>query len=293
MIYRVKHVTTYTYAEPVLLAHHQAHLTPRSVPGQTCQRAALHIEPTPTSLDDRGTDYFGNPVTFFAMQDPHRKLVVKATSTVAVEHQTVPAAEETPPWDVVADQLACQTGEPLLEVADFFYDSPLIGIFPEVRRYAESSFPPGRPILACLIDLNQRVHNDFAYDPTATTVSTPLSQVLAEGRGVCQDFAHLAIACVRSVGLPARYVSGYLLTHPPPGEEKLRGSDASHAWLSAYLPGAGWLDLDPTNDCLPGTEHVTLGWGRDYDDVSPLRGVVLGGGDHSLKVAVDVEPLPA
>jgi transglutaminase-like putative cysteine protease len=219
--------------------------------------------------------------------------VVQVTSRVEVRDRARPDPCLTPPWNGVADVLEGLLGDTLLDVADFCHDSPYVALSHELRDYASPSFLPGRPLLDCVIDLNHRIHEDFAYDPAATTVATPLTEVLAERRGVCQDFAHIAIACLRVMGIPARYVSGYLLTRPPPGKPKLRGSDASHAWLSAWLPGHGWVDCDPTNDCLPDLEHVTLGWGRDFGDVSPLCGVVLGGGEHRLRVGVDVEPVTA
>ena len=293
MMYRVKHVTTYRYGDPVLLAHHLAHLTPRQTPHQTCLRAQLRITPQPSEIDESGIDYYGNPTAFFGLRDPHGTLTVQVTSKVEVRPRDLPTAEDGAPWAGPADPLAGLSGEILVEVADFCFDSPFAPLSPDVRAYAEASFVAGRPLMGCLFDLNKRIRNDFAYDPTATTLATPLSQVLAQKRGVCQDFAHLFIACARAMGLPARYVSGYLLTKPPPGKQKLRGSDASHAWVSVFVPEFDWVDFDPTNDCLPDLEHVTLGWGRDFDDVSPLRGVVLGGGEHRLKVGVDVEPIGA
>jgi transglutaminase-like putative cysteine protease len=291
--YRVKHVTSYAYAEPVLLAHHQAHLIPREFANQNCQRSLLRVTPIPAEMDERGRDYFGNPVAFFALRDAHSTLSVQAISKVEVRDRCVPDAESTMRWTEDLDMLSSLSGEQVVDVADFLFDSPFVGAADAISDYAGQSFAPGRPILACLIELNQRIHDDFIYDSAATTVATPLSEVLEQKRGVCQDFAHLAIACVRSVGLPARYVSGHLMTQPPPGKQKLRGADASHAWLSVYVPQVGWVDFDPTNACLPNLDHVTLSWGRDYGDVSPLSGVVLGGGDHSLKVAVDVEPVSA
>lgn len=293
MMYRVKHVTTYRYGEPVLLAHHLAHLTPRQTPHQTCLRAQLRITPQPAEIDESGVDYYGNPTAFFGLRDPHGILTVQVISKVEVRARELPAADRGEPWAGPRDPLAGLSGEALVEVADFCFDSPYAAASPDIRAYAEASFPPGRPLMGCLLDLNSRIRNEFSYDPAATTVATPLSEVLAQRRGVCQDFAHLFIACVRAMGLPARYVSGYLLTKPPPGKPKLRGADASHAWVSVFLPEFGWIDFDPTNNCLPNEEHVTLGWGRDFDDVSPLRGVVLGGGEHRLKVGVDVEPVPA
>ncbi|SRR5579859_2339457 len=291
MMYRVKHVTSYRYGEPVLLAHHLAHLMPRQTPHQTCLRAQLRITPQPSEMDESGVDYYGNPTAFFGLRDPHGTLTVQVNSKVEVRPRELPGPERGAPWNGPGDPLADLAGETLVEVADFCVDIPFVAAAPDVRDYARGSFVPGRPLVGCLRDLNTRIRNEFAYDPAATTVATPLSQVLAQRRGVCQDFAHLFIACARSMGLPARYVSGYLLTKPPPGKEKLRGSDASHAWVSVHVPEFGWVDFDPTNDCLPDEEHVTLGWGRDFDDVSPLRGVVLGGGEHRLKVGVDVEPI--
>ncbi len=292
MIYLVRHATTYSYAEPVLVAHHHAHLAPRSFDGQTCRRSALRIQPAPTLLNEDGRDYFGNRVAFFTLQEAHRTLTVEASSRVEVHPRALPAPGETPPWETVAAMLRAAHGPTLLEAMEFTFDSPFIPCGDAaLRAYAAPSFPPEQPILAGLLDLMHRLFRDFTYDPAATTLATPILRVLADKRGVCQDFAHLTIGCLRALGLAARYVSGYLLTRPPPGQEKLRGSDASHAWVLAWVPGAGWIDLDPTNDCIPGKEHITTAWGRDYGDVSPLRGVVLGGGDHSLKVAVDVEAI--
>jgi transglutaminase-like putative cysteine protease len=290
VIYRVRHLTTYTYAEPVLLAHHQAHLVPRSFERQTCQRAAVRITPTPDSLDDRGRDYYGNPVTFFVLRDPHSSLAVQVLSKVEVKERLRADPDASPPWEQLVELPARLKGADLLEVADFCFESALVRFSDDVVDYVRPSFLPGRPVVTCLLDLMHRISHDFTYDDTATTIATPLSEVLARRRGVCQDFAHLSIACLRAIGLPARYVSGYLLTRPPPGRQKLRGADASHAWASTFIPGSGWLDFDPTNDCLPNTEHLTLGWGRDYDDVCPLRGVVLGGGEQLLEVGVDVAP---
>ncbi len=293
MMYRVKHVTTYRYGEPVLLAHHMAHLTPRQTPHQTCLRAQLRVTPQPAEMDESGVDYYGNPTAFFGLRDPHGTLTVQVNSKVEVRERELPTEECGAPWKKLQDPLAGLSGETLVDVADFCFDSPYVALSPEVRKYAAASFVEGRPLMGCLMDLNTRIRNEFSYDPTATTVATPLLEVLAKKRGVCQDFAHLFIACSRSMGLPSRYVSGYLLTKPPPGKPKLRGSDASHAWVSVFTPEFGWVDFDPTNGCLPNTEHVVLGWGRDFDDVSPLRGVVLGGGEHRLKVGVDVEPVSA
>lgn len=293
MMYRVKHATTYRYTGPVLLAQHLAHLTPRQTQNQTCLRAQLRITPTPAEIDESNQDYYGNPVTFFGLREPHSTLSVQVTSRVEVRERDHPKESAARPWQGPTDPLAGLTGDRLLDVADFCFDSPYVPLSHAIRDYAAVSFQPGRSVLASVTDVNHRIHRDFAYDPTATNVATPLTEVLASRRGVCQDFAHLAIAGLRAMGIPTRYVSGYLLTLPPPGKVKLRGSDASHAWISVFLPEFGWIDFDPTNDCQPEMDHVVLGWGRDFGDVSPLCGVVLGGGEHRLRVGVDVEPVSA
>jgi transglutaminase-like putative cysteine protease len=177
------------------------------------------------------------------------------------------------------------------EAYQFIFDSPYVTIWPAIRRFAAPSFSAGRPFLEAVQDLTERIYRTFTYDPTATSISTPLHDVLRHRRGVCQDFAHLEIACLRSQGLAARYVSGYLVTQPPPGQPRLRGADASHAWLSVYCPDLGWIEVDPTNNVFPGSGHIRVAFGRDYSDVSPIKGVVLGGGEHTLQVAVDVVPL--
>lgn len=291
MKYKIRHLTTYLYNEPVLVAHHMAHLAPRALPWQVCRRSSLRIRPQPAEMESHGTDYFGNPISFFSLHDQHRRLIVEAISRVDLKPRSQPAPDDTPWWESVVDVLDSVRTPELLDAKEFCFPSPLAGTSEALAEYAAPSFPANRPVLAGLLDLMHRIHQDFTYDPAATTISTPLDRVLADRRGVCQDFAHLGIACLRSVGLAARYVSGYLLTRPPPGKAKLKGSDASHAWFQAYVPGTGWIDFDPTNDRVPDLEHITTAWGRDYGDVSPLKGVVLGGGEQSLKVAVDVEPV--
>lgn len=290
MIYRVSHTTTYAYTEPVSLCQNLVHLTPRQGPLQACADSAITVSPTPSVLVER-TDYFGNSETFFSIREPHRKLTVTARHTVEVIPPPVPELSATPPWEQVRQRLATDRDPLVLEAYQFVFDSPYIDTGPEVAAYAVPSFPPGRPLLEAARDLTRRLHADFRYDPRATSLTTPLRQVLANRRGVCQDFAHLQIACLRSLGLAARYVSGYLCTSPPPGQRRLVGADASHAWLSVYCPVSGWVDLDPTNDVVPSDKHVVLAWGRDYDDVSPIKGVILGGGTHTLTVAVDVVPV--
>jgi transglutaminase-like putative cysteine protease len=287
MIYHVTHTTTYTYSQPVSLCHNLAHLNPRPGPRQASADFRLIVDPDPAVVHER-VDFFGNLVTFFTVQEPHKKLAVRAEHTTTVQPYTPPDAALTPPWDHVRDRLRTERTADALDAYHYAFDSPYVAASPALLEYAAPSFPPGRPLLEAALDLTARIHREFRYDPKATTLSTSLAEVLAGRRGVCQDFAHLEIGCLRSLGLAARYVSGYLLTRPAAGKERLVGADASHAWVSVYCPGFDWIDLDPTNDLIPSDEHILLAWGRDYDDVSPVKGVILGGGDHTIKVAVDV-----
>ncbi len=289
MTYRIVHRTSYQYKYPVSFGNHVAYLTPRTGSRQQCQAHELSITPSP-GAQRRRKDYFGNCASFFTVQEPHEELTIEARSVVAVngapdwpEHSTA--------WDEVARSLPDQLTPEGLEAFQFIFESPRIRTSALFAAYAAPSFQPGRPLADALLDFTARIHSDFRFDKKATDVRTPPEQVLRERKGVCQDFAHLQIACLRSLNLPARYVSGYLRTYPPPGRPRLVGADASHAWVSAWCPEAGWLDLDPTNNVVPSLGHVTLAWGRDYGDVSPVRGVILGGRDHELKVAVDMEPL--
>jgi transglutaminase-like putative cysteine protease len=291
MTYRVTHTTTYFYREPVTLCHNLVHLTPRDTPQQTTRHHQLLVSPLPAVSKGR-TDFFGNHAQFFTVQEPHQKLVVTARSITKVSPRVPPAADATPPWEQVAPALESDRSLQGLETYQFAFDSPYIKTSPDLADYAAPSFSRGRPLLEAVLDLTRRIYTDFRYDHTATTVATPIHEVLRVRRGVCQDFAHLQIGCLRSMGLAARYVSGYLLTNPPPGQQRLVGADASHAWLSVYCPGFGWIDLDPTNNLIPSHKHITLAWGRDYDDVSPIKGVILGGGDHSVSVGVDVVMAP-
>jgi transglutaminase-like putative cysteine protease len=236
-------------------------------------------------------DFFGNTVTFFAVQEPHRALTVTARSTVEVTPHAGLSPDHTPAWETVRDTLRHDRSTVGLEAYQYLFDSPHITCSARLRHYAAASFRPGQPLFAAVLDLTRRIHTDFTYDPQATSVCTPVHDVLRARRGVCQDFAQVQIGCLRSLGLAARYVSGYLVTHPPPGEPRLVGADASHAWVSVYCPGYGWLDADPTNNVRPAERHITVALGRDYSDVSPIKGVCLGGGQHTMQVAVDVVPV--
>jgi transglutaminase-like putative cysteine protease len=217
---------------------------------------------------------------------------VEANSELEVRAAPPPDFAASPPWETVQQSLdAYPTGE-ILDAWQFVFDTPRVRSSPDLAAYARESFPAGRPLLAAVLDLTRRIHQDFRFDKTATEVATPVQTFFEKRRGVCQDFAHLQIGCLRSLGLPSRYVSGYLRTLPPPGRPRLVGADASHAWCAAWCPVAGWVDFDPTNNCVPSDGHITVAWGRDYSDVSPIYGVLLGGARHKLQVAVDVQPMP-
>lgn len=287
MIFDVSHRTTYRYRTPVLQSEHLLYLTPRSGPRQTVQRHRLLIEPAPSgnlALED----YFGNSSAILSIAAEHTELVIDARSTVEVHPPDPPMLALSTAWEQVQSQARGQNGELDTGVLEFVSTSPHSKITPEAIDYARPSFPPQRPILEAALDLTQRIYTDFTFDRTTTDISTPVSRVLKERRGVCQDFAHVAITCLRSLGLPARYVSGYLLTYPPPGMPKLQGADASHAWISVWAPEIGWVDFDPTNGILPANGHITVAHGRDYGDVSPVSGVLLGGSEQEMAVAVDV-----
>jgi transglutaminase-like putative cysteine protease len=289
--YRVDHETRYVYASTVSTSQHVAHLRPRALRRQQVLQAELEVEPRPVE-SSRRTDYFGNTVDQFTVLKPHKELAVHAHSVVQVQAaDTRLEPSSSPPWERVRNALRYARGAAADEGAQFAYESPYVVLDPALVEFSRTSFTPGRPLLAAALDLMHRIHAEFRYDPAATTITTPVSRVLTERRGVCQDFAHLQISCLRSLGLPARYVSGYLLTDPPPGRPRLVGADASHAWLSVHCPRHGWVDLDPTNDVVPEQRHVTLAWGRDYGDVSPLHGVILGGSRHTLRVGVSVRAL--
>lgn len=289
----VIHDTSYAYSARVDVAYHLMHLTPRSSATQTVDSSALAIDPPPTQRMTR-TDTFGNLQTVCALFAPHETLHVCAESRVRLLPRTTTVdPAESPPWEAVRDALRYTAGAPLVPAAEFAYPSPFVPWMAELAEYARPSFVAGRAWLAVAVELMQRVHDDFTYDPAATDVATPLAQAFAQKRGVCQDYAHVLIGCLRALGLPAGYVSGYLLTQPPPGQPRLLGADASHAWVSVWCLRNGWVELDPTNAVLVDAAHVSLATGRDFGDVMPLRGVILGGGSHTLDVAVSVIPVDA
>lgn len=290
MIYRIVHRSTYKYRVPVSVGNHVACLKPRALAPHQLTRNELEIQPAPATRTER-TDYFGNCLCFFTVQEPHKELIVEARSEVIISDNVTPWPQHAPAWEDVAASLPGDLTPAGLDAYQFVFESPRIRIRHEFAAYARLSFTPGRPLLEALLDLTHRIHADFRFNSKATNVRTPPEEVFRKRHGVCQDFAHVQIACLRSLNLAARYVSGYLRTYQPPGVPRLIGADASHAWVSVYCPGSGWLDVDPTNDVVPSNGHVTLAWGRDYGDVSPLHGLVVGGGDHTLKVAVDMEPL--
>jgi transglutaminase-like putative cysteine protease len=291
--YRSEHRTTYRYTAPVTLSLQQLHLTPRPLDYQRRQAHEITVTPAPTDCRER-TDSFGNPVIEMVLESPHDSLEVVALSTVEVCGRTVPKPDATPAWEAVREALAYRAGwrpEPaIMEATQFLFESPHVRVKRDLRAYASECFAPGRALVAAAEALMAKIHREFNFDAAATTVATPVMKFFEQRRGVCQDFAHLMISCLRSMGLAARYVSGYLLTRPPPGKPRRVGADASHGWVALFVPGSGWIDLDPTNNVFPSLEHITLGWGRDFTDVTPLCGVIHGGGDQTLEVKVTIEP---
>jgi len=283
--YKITHSTKYNYAQPVNLCHSEARLQLRKCPTQRCLSSTIQVIPAPQSYHER-LDYFANRVASFSLQQPHNQLIVVASSEIDVLPRGPMMPEMSLTWENALTQASVLTEIPLLPI--YAQDSQLAAASADIKAYAQESFKPGLTVYAVANDLTQRIYRDFSYDPSFTTIATPLATVLAHKRGVCQDFAHLAIACFRAFGLPARYVSGYLETTPPEGTIKLAGSDASHAWFSVYQPDYGWLDFDPTNNCKIGEQHITLAWGRDYNDVTPLKGLAIGSSQQQISVAVDV-----
>ena len=307
MKYRITHTTFYHYSQPVGLCQNEARLQPRIFWRQQCHKSRFDIKPSPMDFSER-FDFFGNRVTYFAIQQPHTQLIVTVISEVTIfPRQNNLDLFNPMTWEQVRSllqespvqgqsqsqqgQIQIQNQDQSLEILDarqYVLDSPMVTISPELADYAQSSFLPNRSLIEVVHDLMGRIYKDFTYDPAFTTIATPLSEVLSFRRGVCQDFAHLAIGCLRAYGMAARYISGYVETLPEPGKQRLVGADASHAWFSVYIPGTGWLDFDPTNNTVPLDQHITLAWGRDYADVTPLKGIAFGGGQHTLSVSVDV-----
>ena len=291
--YQIFHDTHYHYDSPVSLAQQLAHLWPRPCAWQRCTDRQLQISPQPTSRRDE-LDVFGNPLTRLAFERPHDELLVNASLTIDVLPRPVPDFSGSAAWEHTRNALTYSSqplSPELLEACRYRFESPYVHLKKNFVEFSQSCFPPGRPLLLGVQALMEKIFSEFTFDAEATQVATPLVEVLERRRGVCQDFAHLMLACVRSRGLAARYISGYLLTQPPPGQPRLIGADASHAWISVFCPVSGWVDFDPTNNVQPALEHITLAWGRDFSDVSPLRGVILGGGNHDPEVRVTVMPL--
>jgi transglutaminase-like putative cysteine protease len=287
--YEVTHQTEYKYESDVSDSYGELHLIPRDLPGQRRHSAKVVVDPTPEDYRER-LDYFGNQVSYLAIHRPHRALTVTATSVVEVEDRPNGLSVfGQRPWEEARDAVRDGRVPDPLDAVQYVLDSPLVAASSEFADYAASTFTPGRTLLEAVTDICHRIHADFEYKPGSTSVTTPLDEVFAQRKGVCQDFAHLGIACLRSVGLPARYVSGYLETDPPPGRPKLKGVDGSHAWMSVLVPEAGWLEVDPTNDQLANNRYVVTAFGRDYNDVPPLNGVIYTKGKtESLSVKVDV-----
>ncbi len=289
--YRVVHETSYGYQSTVTLSQQYVHMTPRSFSHQQTESHQIWSDPAEENGVE-GTDYFGNSTRHIAITHPHNTLLVHAESTVVLTARyDLEQIKGTLPWEVLRDTIQQDQHPAALEVCRYLYSSPHVTCSAELADYARISYTQGRSLLDAALDLTHRIFDDFDFDDAATEISTPLEQVLKGRRGVCQDFAHLMIGCLRSLGLPIRYVSGYILTHPPEGEARMIGADASHAWVSVFCPSLGWVDFDPTNRCLVQCDHITLGWGRDFSDVTPMRGVVLGGGDQVLDVRVTVTPM--
>jgi transglutaminase-like putative cysteine protease len=291
--YHVRHDTIYHYDQPVGESHQLLRVTPRDLPWQKCVAHHIEVTPEPTRSQDF-VDNFGNVVRTLHFEDDHDELIIRADSWVEIEPRPTPVLAASPRWEVVREQLAYHPDRHLapanLDATAFLFESSDIRLKRDFAKYAARDFVRRTPLLVAVDGLMRRIHEDFTFDPKATDVSTPVTEVFAKRRGVCQDFAHLMISCLRSTGVAARYVSGYLLTRPPPGRPRLIGADATHAWVSVFCAELGWVDFDPTNAVLPDCEHITIGWGRDFTDVSPLRGVILGGGEHEPGIAVTVVP---
>ena len=287
MIFDVSHRTLYAYSVPVVQSQHVTHLSPRTTPFQSVRHYSLLVEPAP-ALRIEGVDAFGNGMLTLDVAVPHKELVLHARSTVETVPRLALDFATGKAWDDIDAGLTRTNSGLDIDTIQYRCTSRFTPVTPAIADYANGSFQPARPVLSAAMDLTRRIFRDFTFDATATDISTPITDVLRRRRGVCQDFAHLALACLRAKRVPARYVSGYILTRPAPGQSKLQGADASHAWISVWSPDAGWVDFDPTNGIAAAGEHITIAYGRDYHDVSPISGVLLGGGEHTVAVAVDV-----
>lgn len=291
--FHIRHDTTYRYDQPVGESRQLLRLTPRTLSWQRCVAHTIDIRPEPGRIESF-IDSFGNPVQALHIEIEHDELRIRADSWVELQSRHLPDLADSPSWESVRDLLDYQVGRRLtpetFEAAAFLFESTDIRLKRDFADYAAQDFTPDTPLLVGVDRLMHRVFREFTFDPEATDVSSPVTEVFANRRGVCQDFAHFMISALRSIGLAARYVSGYLLTNPPPGQARMIGADASHAWVSVFCPSSGWIDFDPTNAIQPNQEHITLGWGRDFSDVSPVRGVILGGGGHEPEISVTVVP---
>jgi len=289
LLYKIVHTTSYAYSEPVSLCYNIARLIPRSFDKQVCKKSIVTITPLP-DVKEEYEDFFGNKLMYFAIQQEHKKLTVTVSSEVEKITREAPEINlyGGVSWQNVKE-LTRQSTAAWLDVQQYIPETAFTAVTPEIKAYAAESYQPGVPMFDATHQLMERIYRDFEFRAGFTTISTPLAEVMKAGKGVCQDFAHLAIACARSVGLPARYISGYLETMPPPGKQKLAGADASHAWFAVYIPYMGWIEFDPTNNQMPGAHHITACWGRDYADIAPLKGVIINSGPHQLSVSVDVK----
>jgi transglutaminase-like putative cysteine protease len=296
--YHVLHQTRYCYADQVVSSHNEAHLLPRALSTQTPSKVQLRIDPAPDTVRWH-KDYFGNDVVFFNLRTAHRELTIRTESEVALAPARPLEVARSVPWEEVASAVRGARTPEALEAYEYVFDSPFVAASEALAAYARPSFPARRRLAEGVLDFAHRIHEEFHYDPEATTLETPVEDALRERHGVCQDFAHVMIGGLRSLGLPARYVSGYLKSRraapagAEPPEGQLVGSEASHAWVAAWCPNLGWIQVDPTNDLVPSDRHIVLAWGRDYDDVSPVKGVTLGGGSHTVEVTVEVKPVDA
>ena len=289
MKYRISHITAYKYASRVSHCYNLAQMMPRTTQRQTCFSSKVEVSPT-VSRETRREDFFGNNVFQFEIQNPHKELVITATSQVETRPQIVDTNLDLGSTCAEARVKMRQSkSEDVLLSREFQLDSAMIKSSAELRDFAKDLFTPDRSLLSAVGALTERIFTDFTYSPLSTTIATPIADVMKNRKGVCQDFAHLQIGCLRAMGYAAKYVSGYLETLPPPGEEKMVGVDATHAWLSVFSPGEGWVEFDPTNNCLAGEQHIITSWGRDFNDVTPLKGVIFGGGRNpGMTVSVDV-----